>query len=68
MSDTKYWRIRDLVEKFFEEIDRPVHYSELLPLVDNVRDTFYMGMIVKELILQGKLGWDRTTIAVTHKE
>lgn len=59
MSDTKYWRIRKFVEAEIEAGSFPMHYSKLISGLDgSEKDNFYLGMIVKEFIILGKLSWD----------
>lgn len=59
MSDTKYWRIRGFIESAMEKGAFPCHYADLISGLDgSLQDTFYLGMIVHEFVLQGKLSWD----------
>ena len=59
MSDTRYWKIRDFVESKMKKGAFPTHYADLISALDgSEQDNFYLGMIVQELVLHGKLAWD----------
>ena len=57
MSDGKYWRVREEVEKILKE-QSPIYYGKLVEQMSNDRDIFYAGIIIYEMTINGKVGWD----------
>ena len=58
MSVTRYWRVRKVIEDAFEEHSR-LHYHDIIQFMDkDVKDVFYSGIVVQELVHQGKIFWE----------
>ena len=57
MSDTKYWRVKEEVESILKE-KSPIHYRDLIEHMKTPSDVFYAGIIIHELTINGRVGWD----------